>query len=96
VHTPEWFGPPRLWFLGPLSIGWSDEGVMKVRDGGDVPGVTGQGACEEAALVVDQMGNDHFDDPLGEPGCKRRGCRRNVVRSTRRTRPPDPIPNSLD
>jgi len=27
--------------------------VMKVRDGGNVPGVASQGACEETVLVIE-------------------------------------------
>ena len=66
MHARERFGPPRLRFVGPLLVGSSDEDVMKVRDGGDVPGVTGQGVCEEGALVVDQTDDAHFDDFQGE------------------------------
>jgi len=72
VNVPEWFGP-----LGsPISvpgnsvpeIGTGDEGVMEMRNGDNVPGVTGQGARKEAALVVDEMGDDHFEDLYGESG----------------------------
>jgi hypothetical protein len=50
--------------------------VVEMRNGGDVPGVTGQGACAEAAYVADEMGNDHFDDIEGKlsgggPACGR-------------------------
>ena len=51
---------------------------------GDVPGVTGQGACEEAALVIDEVGDDHFKDLLGESG-----DRGKIWRQTNRTRPLD-------
>ena len=40
----------------------------------DVPGTTGEGACEEAGLIIDKMCNDHFDDLTGEPDGQRRGC----------------------
>jgi hypothetical protein len=50
----------------------------------------------ETTLVVDKMGDDHFDDLLGEPGGRGRGFWRNVVRTIRRTHSPDPIPNSFD
>ena len=33
-----------------------------MRDRGDVPGVTRQGAREEAARVVDEVGDNHFDN----------------------------------
>lgn len=39
-----------------------------MRGGDDVPGVAGQGAHVEATHVVDEMGNDRFDDFMGEPG----------------------------
>ena len=35
---------------------------MKVGDGSDVPRVTGHGARCEAARVVNEVGDDHFDD----------------------------------
>ena len=67
AHDPERSGPYGFPFLarGP---GSSDEGVMEMGNGGDVPGVTGQGACAETARIVDEMGDDHFDDLLGKPG----------------------------
>ena len=37
----------------PRVVGVNDEGMMEMRDGGDVPQITGQGACAEAELVVD-------------------------------------------
>ena len=42
-----------------------NESIMKMRDCGNIPGVTGQGACQKTALVVDKMADDHFDNPLG-------------------------------
>jgi hypothetical protein len=62
---------------------------MKMRDGGDVPGVTGQGACPEAARVVDEVCDDHFNDVLGKSRGKRQGCRRSVRGSTGRAYPSD-------
>jgi hypothetical protein len=51
----------------------------------------------ETTLVVDKMGDDHFDDLLREPGGRGRGCcRKNVVRTIRRTHSLDPTPNSFD
>ena len=35
---------------------------MEVRDGSNVPGITGQGACAETAYVVGKIGDDHFDE----------------------------------
>jgi hypothetical protein len=45
--------------------------------------------------VVDKMGDDHFDDLLGESD-GRGGGRGNLGGSIRRTRSLDPKPNSLD
>ena len=39
---------------------------MEVRDGGDVPGITNQGAREEAGSVIDKVGNHHLDDLQGK------------------------------
>ena len=43
---------------------------MKMRDGGDVPRVTSQGACQKAGSVIDKMGDDPLDDLLGEIGSR--------------------------
>jgi hypothetical protein len=54
VHTPEGFRPPR--FLFSLhEVGWSDKGVVKMGDGGDVPGVASQAAGEEGVGVVEKV-----------------------------------------
>ena len=39
--------------------------MVKVGNDGDVPGATGQGACEEATPVIDEVGDDHFKDLWG-------------------------------
>ena len=41
---------------------------MKVRDDGDASGVTGPRACEETAVVIDEMGDDHFDGLVRKSG----------------------------
>ena len=41
---------------------------MKVGDSGNVPRVTGHGACQEAGCVVNEVGDDHFHDLLREIG----------------------------
>jgi len=46
----------------------SREGVMDMADGHNVPRVACQGACEKAALVVDEAGDNHFYDVLWEFG----------------------------
>ena len=60
VQMTEGMGPPGSPVPGP-GVGVSDKGVMEMRNGGDVPGVTGQGARAEVVLVVDEMGDDDFD-----------------------------------
>jgi len=57
----EWYGPGSFRHIGPRTRS-GGKSVVKMRDRGDVPGVTRQGACEETARVIDEMGNDHFDD----------------------------------
>ena len=94
----ERFGPLNF-RLEDKRAGQGDESVMKVRDGGGVPGVAGQGACAEVACVVDEMGYDYFNNFLGKPGGRRRRCHRRVRRSTGRAYPSDSgqtsKPNSL-
>ena len=41
---------------------------MEVGDGCDVPRATCQGACQEAGHVVDEVGDDRFDDILWDLG----------------------------
>jgi len=99
VHFPERLGPVKS-LLHVHITGWSDEGVMEMGDGGDVPGVIGQGACKETAYVTYETDNRVYD-LLGEPGDRRRAGRRgSVVRSARKTHIPDSgqssIPNSVD
>ena len=74
VKVPEWFGPYmiRVCVFAP---GWHGKGVVEMGDGSDVPGITGQGACDETARVIDKMGNDKLDDLRWEP-CGRGWARR--------------------
>ena len=58
VHTLETITPLKFSFPGVAD----EEIVMEVRDSSNVPGVTGQGACEEAAYVVGKIGDDNFDN----------------------------------
>ena len=73
----------RFWPSGLLrqTEGCGNEGVMEVGNGGDVPGVAGQGACEETASVIDEMVDDHFNDLLGKFGGRRRTRCGNLWRS---------------
>ena len=58
-----------------------DKVVMETRDGSDVPGVTGQGACKKTAYVVGKIGDDYFDDLQWESGSRGRACCRGFKRS---------------
>ena len=62
----EWCRP--LESLQMIWSQWSEESVAKMRDRGDVPRVTGQGARPKTACVVKKMGDDHFDNLKGKLG----------------------------
>lgn len=62
------------------------EGVMEMGDSSDVPRVTCHGARQEAVRVVNEVGDDNFDDILWELGDWRRRCGR-CLRSTSRGQP---------
>jgi len=57
-----------------VSVSWEDrvvfgrEGVMKMGDNGDVPRITRQGARQEAAGVINEVGSDDFHKLLRELG----------------------------
>ena len=82
VHAPKGIGPLKL--SVPV-VDVSDEGVVKMRNGGDVPGVTGQGACAETGYVIGKASDDDFDHLQGKSGGRERACRRGL-----RTYSPDP------
>ena len=63
------FGPHETQSL-PRGRGQSNECVMEMRNGDDIPGVTGQGTRK----IVDEMGDDNFDDLLGKSGGRGRTC----------------------
>ena len=79
-------------------IGRNSEGVVEVRNGDDVPGVTGQGAREETVSVVYEMDDDHLNNLVGEPGGRGRACRGNLWRRVTRKQTLDSssaaVPNS--
>ena len=52
----------RFFFGSRYEKGDRAKSVMEMRDRGDVPGVTGQGACQKSAFVIDEMGDDNFND----------------------------------
>ena len=64
VHAPEWLRPLKSPVYAPEIIEWGDNGVIEMGNGGEVPGVAGQGACEQGSLVV-CLGDNHLDDPQG-------------------------------
>jgi len=47
-----------------------------MRDNGDVPRVTCQGACQETGCVVDEVGENDLDELLRELGDWGRACGR--------------------
>jgi len=55
-------------------MGWTNEGLVEMRDGGDVPRVAGQGTRAETVGVIGKMGNDHFDELQGKLGDRGRVC----------------------
>ena len=56
---------PRLCMWRVVGLNDS-EGVMDVGSGGNIPGVTGQGACAETAHVIAKVSDDRFDELLGK------------------------------
>jgi len=42
------------------------DGVVEMGDCSDIPRVACHGACEEGGGVVNEVGNDHFDEVLRE------------------------------
>lgn len=64
MHVPDGIGSPGLTVPGGDP---NDKGVMEMRDGRNVPGAAGQGACTEAV------------DDLNGKFCGRRwACRRGI------------------
>ena len=45
-----------------------NKGVVEMRNGDDMPRVTGQGAREKTVRLIDEMGDDDFDNFEGKPG----------------------------
>jgi hypothetical protein len=43
------------------------EGVVEMGNCGDIPGVAGHGTRAKSTIVVDEIGEDIFDDLLGKP-----------------------------
>ena len=95
----EWCGPTSLRHIGPRTRS-GGKSVVKMRDRGDVPGVTRQGACEETASVIDEMGDDHFDDLERKVSGGGRACSRSLRRSICGDPFPDvdqtSVPNSIN
>jgi len=73
LHMKEWFGPNDFLLCAPGKC-LGSKSVVNVRNSGEVPGVTGQGACEKPVLVVDEVGDDHFDDIHGKSDDRGRAC----------------------
>ena len=79
LRVMEGVGPFKVLDMGICPGG---KGVSEVGNGGNVPGITGQGACAEVGRIVGKMGGDNFDDPQGKPGGRGRACGRGLWRST--------------
>jgi len=77
VHASETIRPLKIFAPGIIDV----KVVMETRDGSDVPGVTGQGACEKAVYVVGKVGDDLLDDLQWESAGRGHACRRNLRRS---------------
>jgi len=69
---------------------------MEIRDGGNVPGVTGQGTRQKAAGVVDEMGDNHFDELQWKLGGRGQPHGWNRWQIMCGECPNDPVPNSLN
>jgi len=87
VHMTEWVRPHELlcWPLG----GYGGEGAVEMRNNGDVPAGTGQGAREETECVVDEIADNHFKDLRGESGSGKWTHRRSLRVSAPRANPSD-------
>ena len=79
VHVLDGIGPLVFVFPG---VDASEKGLVEMRHGGDIPGVTSQGACAETAYVIGKIDDDHFDDLLGKPGSGGRVRRQGPWRGT--------------
>ena len=69
----EWFGPPKSWGVVRRKC-FDDKGVMKMGKRGGVPGATDQGTREEVPLVIDKIGDYHFDNFQGKSCGGRQAC----------------------
>ena len=76
IHVRDGIVPPGL------SVDVNGKGVIEIRDNSDVPGVIYKSACAEAAGVVYEIGNDHFDDLQGKFGGRGIVCWRSFWRNT--------------
>ena len=84
VHPPERYRPLEFRVGIPGGV-FSHEGVMDTGENDDIPGTTGEGACEEAGFMIDEMCDDGFDDHRGKPGGQSRGCFRGFGRNASQT-----------
>ena len=69
VHMPDGIGPQKFSSIIPIEV--NGKGVVEMRNSGDIPRVTGLGACAETASVISKIGDDDFDDLQGKPGGRR-------------------------
>ena len=64
AHVPDRIGPRE--FSIPAANA-SEKGVAEMRSGGDIQGVTSQGACAETVCAIGKVGDNYFDNLLGKP-----------------------------
>ena len=79
MHVPDGFRPPG--FSVP-EVDANGKGVIEMRNSGDVPSVTGRGACAETVRVVDKIGDDQLNDLHRKSVCRGRVRRRGLRRNT--------------
>jgi len=65
MHVPEGIRLPIFLAVGGCLDGKDARGM---RNGGGVPGTTGQRVCAETFSVVSKRRGDHFEDFKKEPG----------------------------
>ena len=66
--------------IAHVGVNTNGEGMMEMRDSSDIQGVAGQGTRSETAGVVDNIGDDNFDDLLGKPSIS--VCRTSLRKNT--------------
>lgn len=96
MHASDGVGPQVL--LIPILVP-KGQGAMEVRNGSDVPGVTGLGACAETSHIINEISDYHFNDLQGKPRSRGWVCHRSLQRRTPWKHAPGcssaPVPNQV-